>query len=184
MNQLEPVAELDGSGNLVAQFVYASKPHVPDYMIRYSGGLPVGTYRLVSDHIGSVRLVVDVDGGGVVQRIDYDEFGNPTLLAGSWDVQPFGFAGGLWDAHAQFVRFGARDLDSNTGRWTTKDPVGFIGGLNLYSYLGGDPLNQTDASGFAVPSPHPTPCLFLRHPPPLQIRHPRRRKKWRLAASI
>lgn len=52
-NQLEPVAELDGSGNLVSRFVYGSKGHVPDYMVK--AGV---TYRIVSDHLGSVRLIV------------------------------------------------------------------------------------------------------------------------------
>ena len=46
-DQLEPVAELDGAGNLVSRFVYASKPHVPDYMVK--GGV---TYRIISDHLG------------------------------------------------------------------------------------------------------------------------------------
>ena len=72
-DQLEPVAELDGSGNLVARFVYASKRHVPDYMIK--GGV---TYRIISDHLGSVRLMVNAADGSIAQRIDYDEFGNIT----------------------------------------------------------------------------------------------------------
>ena len=33
------------------------------------------TYRIISDHLGSVRLVVNVADGTVAQRIDYDEFG-------------------------------------------------------------------------------------------------------------
>jgi hypothetical protein len=54
-NQINPVAELDGSGNLVSRFVYASKANVPGYMIK--NGV---TYRIISDHLGSPRLVVDV----------------------------------------------------------------------------------------------------------------------------
>jgi hypothetical protein len=34
------------------------------------------------------------------------------------------------------VRFGARDSDPETGRWTSRDPIGFDGGdLNLYEYV-------------------------------------------------
>jgi hypothetical protein len=58
------------SGNVVSVFVYASKAHVPDYMVR--GGV---AYRIVSDHLGSVRMVVDAATGAVVQRVGYDEFG-------------------------------------------------------------------------------------------------------------
>lgn len=37
------------------------------------------TYRIVSDHLGSPRLVADAQSGEIVQRMDYDEFGNVTL---------------------------------------------------------------------------------------------------------
>ena len=53
-DQLNPVAELDGAGNVVSRFVYGSKPNVPDYMIK--GGV---SYRIISDHLGSPRLVVN-----------------------------------------------------------------------------------------------------------------------------
>jgi RHS repeat-associated protein len=119
---LEPIAELDGAGQLVSRFVYASKPHVPDYMLK--GGQ---TYRIVSDHLGSVRLVVNVADGSIAQRIDYDEFGRVTLDTNA-GFQPFGFAGGLYDADTGLVRFGARDYDPETGRWTAKDPIAFAGG--------------------------------------------------------
>ena len=67
-NQLNPVAELDGSGNLVSRFEYASKGNVPDYMVK--DGV---TYRIISDHLGSPRLVIDTSTNTIVQRMDYDE---------------------------------------------------------------------------------------------------------------
>jgi RHS repeat-associated protein len=138
-NALEPVAELDGAGNVVAGFVYGSSAHVPDYMVK--GG---ATYRIVSDHLGSVRLVVDAGTGAVAQRIDYDEFGVVTLDTNP-GFQPFGFAGGIYDADTGLVRFGARDYDAQTGRWTTKDPIRFVAGdPNLYGYGLGDPVNMVD----------------------------------------
>ena len=48
------------SGNLVAQYVYGTKANVPD--VKTDGA---GTYRIMSDHLGSPRLVVntaDADG--------------------------------------------------------------------------------------------------------------------------
>jgi hypothetical protein len=45
------------------------------------------------------------------------------------------------------VRFGARDYDAVTGRWTAKDPSLFIDGTNLYAYVNDDPLNGIDPSG-------------------------------------
>jgi len=139
---LKPVAELDGNGNLVARFVYGSKGNVPDYLVKEGK-----TYRIVSDQLGSPRLVVDIAEGSVVQRMEYDAFGNVTVDTNP-NFQPFGFAGGLYDADTQLVRFGARDYDAEVGRWTSKDPIGFAGSeSNLFSYVFGDPLNWIDPNG-------------------------------------
>ena len=144
-NQLNPVAELDGSGDLVSRFVYASKGNVPDYMVK--GGV---TYRIISDHLGSPRLVVDVTTGAIAQRLDYDEFGQ-VITDTNPGFQPFGFAGGLYDRDTKLVRFGARDYDAETGRWTAKDPISFAGGdTNLYGYVVGDTINLRDPEGLFV----------------------------------
>jgi len=147
-DQLEPVAELDGSGNVVARFVYASKGHVPDYMIK--GGV---TYRVISDHLGSVRLVVNVTDGSVMQRIDYDEFGN-IIQDTNPSFQPFAFAGGIYDQHTKLTRFGARDYDAFTGRWNSKDPIMFYGdGPNIYEYAMSDTINYIDITGYDMYNP-------------------------------
>jgi RHS repeat-associated protein len=85
------------------------------------------TYRLITDHLGSVRLVVDAADGSVAQRLDYDAFGR-VLNDTNPGFQPFGFAGGLYDRDTGLVRFGVRDYDAYAGRWTAKDPVLFQGG--------------------------------------------------------
>jgi RHS repeat-associated protein len=93
------------------------------------------TYRLISDHLGSVRLVVDASDGTVLQRMDYDEFGN-VLQDTNPGFQPFGFAGGIYDRDTGLVRFGARDYEPETGRWTAKDPIRFLArDTNLYGYV-------------------------------------------------
>ncbi|MDE3067536.1 MAG: DNRLRE domain-containing protein [Verrucomicrobiota bacterium] len=139
---LKPIAELDGAGNVVSRFVYAGKANVPEYMLK--GG---ATYRLITDQLGSVRLVVDVSSGAIAQRMDYDEFGR-VLSDSNPGFQPFGYAGGLYDPDTGLVHFGARDYDSDSGRWTSKDPIGFGGGdANLYTYVANDPLNLIDSLG-------------------------------------
>ncbi|WP_437319781.1 DNRLRE domain-containing protein [Sorangium sp. So ce385] len=139
---LQPAAELDGAGNVVARFVYGRGQHVPDLMIK--GG---ATYRILTDHVGSPRLVVNSATGAVAQRMDFDEFGR-VLLDTNPGFTPFGFAGGLYDPETKLVRFGARDYDSEVGRWLNKDPIGFGGGdTNLYAYVGGDPVNRIDPNG-------------------------------------
>jgi RHS repeat-associated protein len=139
---LNPVAMLDGAGEVTARFVYGTKPHVPQYMIT-----DTATYRIISDQLGSVRLVVDAETGAVAQRIDYDPWGR-ILMDTNPGFQPFGFAGGLYDADTGLVRFGARDYDPVVGRWAAKDPILFEGGqANLYAYVENDPVNRIDPLG-------------------------------------
>jgi RHS repeat-associated protein len=143
-DQRRIAAELDATGTVRSRFVYGSRTNVPDYMVNNAG-----TYRILADHLGSPRLVVNVATGAIEQRIDYDEYGRATLVQGSWSAQPFGFAGGLYDADTKLVRFGVRDYDAETGRWTAKDPMLFAGGsTNVYEYVRGDPVNLIDPTGF------------------------------------
>jgi len=146
-NQLRPAAWLNADGSVRARFIYAGKPNVPEYMVVAITGK---AFRLIADQVGSVRLVVDSGSGAVVERIDWDEFGNALSDTAS-GTQPFGFAGGLRDVHTGLTRFGSRDYEAATGRWTAKDPLRFEGGLtDLYSYVGSDPTNLTDPAGLDV----------------------------------
>ena len=144
-NQLNPVAELDGSGNVVEQFVYGSRLNVPDYIIK--AGIE---YRVITDQLGSPRLIVDSTDGQVVEEIDYDTWGN-VINDTNPGFQPFGYAGGLRDSDTGLLHFGARDYDPATGRWTAKDPIGFGGGdSDLYGYVSDDPVNFFDPTGETV----------------------------------
>jgi RHS repeat-associated protein len=139
---LKPVAELDGSGALVSEFVYGSKGNVPDYVRR--GG---ATYRVISDQLGSPRYVVNMaNAGDVPFTATYAAFGAVVGMGLDW--MPFGFAGGIYDSDTDLVRFGARDWDTVVGRWTSKDPLRFNGGdSNLFEYVFGDPINLADPEG-------------------------------------
>ena len=139
---IRPAAELDGTGGVVARFIYGTRPHVPDMM--WKAGV---LYRVVTDERGSVRLVVNASTGAVAQQLDYDVWGNVSADSAP-GFQPFGYAGGLWDASTTLTRFGARDYDAETGRWTNKDPLRFSGGdTNFYAYVGNDPVNRLDPLG-------------------------------------
>ena len=139
---LNPVAEIGPDGSITAEFVYGKQGHVPELMIR--DGVK---YRIVTDHRGSVRLVVNVQTGDIAQRIDYTTWGD-VVSDTNPGFQPFGFAGGLYDEYTGLVRFGARDYDPEVGRWTAKDPIRWDGGqVNLYVYVGNDPVNGIDPSG-------------------------------------
>jgi hypothetical protein len=63
------------------------------------------------------------------------------------------------------------------GTFTQRDPIGYEGGINLYEYVGDDPMVQTDPSGNAPFGPLPLPaapsgptsciagCHGVPHPP-------------------
>jgi len=65
--------------------------------------------------------VINVQTGDIIQRMDYDEFGN-VITDTNPGLQPFEFAGGIDDRDTGLVSFGARDYDPETGRCTAKDP--------------------------------------------------------------
>lgn len=171
-DRLRVIAELDGQNNVVSRFVYAdgegseemavanaltrlgiytSRPtpggpgkNVPAYMVRMSDN---AVFRIIADHLGTPRLVVNVATGEVAQALAFDAWGVSTQDTAP-GLQPFGFAGGIWDRDTGLVRFGARDYDPGVGRWTSKDPMSPKGkAVNAFTYAGDDPVNHSDPSG-------------------------------------
>ena len=100
----------------------------------------------MKDLRGSVRQVVDIRDGRVVQELAYDPWGR-VLRDTNPDFQPFTFAGGLRDPATDLLRLGARDYDPATGRFLTADPEGFEGGDDVYGYAGDDPVDFIDPTG-------------------------------------
>ncbi len=145
---LSPLAELDSTGAIRSLFVYGVHSNVPDYVVQ--DGV---AFKVVVDHLGSVRRVVNVTSGAIVQKNDYDDDGFGSLnSATSWVASgfrriPFGFAGGLQDDVTGLVHFGAREYLPAAGIWTSRDPQGLGGGLNTYAYVAQDPINSVDPEG-------------------------------------
>lgn len=139
-DQLRPAAILGPDNSVLAVFVYAGG-RVPVYMEKGNA-----RYYFVTDDLGSVRLVVDAN-ATVVQRIDYDTFGNVLSVEDpEFDVY-FGFAGGLTDPDVDLVRFRFRDYVPQMGRWAGPDPLGPMQGFNLYRYVWNDPASLVDPLG-------------------------------------
>jgi len=142
------VAELDGSGTVMQRYIHAPHSNAPAYIDTAST-----RYKVVSDHLGSIRLIVDSTTGAVMQRMDYGPWGE-TVLDTNPGFQPFGYAAGMLDQHTGLIHFGAREYDPETGRWTCKDPKGFLIDVsNLYEYVNSDPINLIDPTGFSPDGP-------------------------------
>ena len=129
------LAVYDGANNLVIRFEGAK-------MVKNGQ-----TYYLITDQVGSIRAVCDAS-GSIVKEIAYDSFGNILADTNPSFAIPLGFAGGLHDRDTGLVRFGFRDYDPDSGRWTAKDPVQFSGGsVDFYTYCSGDPVGYFDMLG-------------------------------------
>lgn len=107
-------------------------------------------YYVASDQVGTPKAVIDST-GTVVKLMAYDRFGQITFDSNDAVQMPVGFAGGITDDITGLVRFGYRDYEPQTGRWTAKDPIFFGGGQgNLYQYVQNNPVNWIDPTGLAT----------------------------------
>jgi len=155
LNLTTLLAVYDKDDNLLQRFEYAD------------GRMPLSftdakgyRYYISYNQIGSPRAITD-ESGNLLKTITYDSFG--TIIADSNPTFkiPFGFAGGLYDSDTKLTRFGYRDYDASTGKWTAKDPIGFDGGdSNLYGYVLGDPVRFVDVNGL-----HPNVGPFIIYTP-------------------
>jgi RHS repeat-associated protein len=158
------VARIEGGAT--TQYIYGD----PDYGYRVSAArAPDGTldrylygprgnlyavlrggqrFHVATDQVGSPRVVVAAD-GTVVKRLEYDTYGITTDLDPGFFL-PFGYAGGLHDPVTGLVRFGLRDYEPQSGRFTARDPAMFAGSpRSLYGYANNSPASYRDPGGTA-----------------------------------
>jgi RHS repeat-associated protein len=133
-------ASRDPGGNLT-QYYY------DDNGALYAFERGTSWFYVATDQLGSPVLVADAS-GNIQRAISYDSFGNVLTDSNPSFALPIGFGGGLADPVTGLVNFAARDYDPTIGRWTARDPVLLDGGqLNLYLYLGNNPVNGVDRQG-------------------------------------
>ena len=94
---------------------------------------------------GSVVGVAGTSGGGPIKLYDPSSAGITTADTGL--AVRFRFAGAEYDQESGLYYMGARYYDPLSGRFLSEDPAGLAGGLNLYSYGYGDPINLADPTG-------------------------------------
>ena len=104
-------------------------------------------YYVATDNLGTPKVITDAT-GAVVKTVEYDSFGKLISDTNAGFNMPIGFAGGLSDPVTGLVRFGLRDYDTLSGRWSARDPILFDGfQANLYVYVGNNPVGLRDPVG-------------------------------------
>jgi RHS repeat-associated protein len=97
----------------------------------------------------STRYLTDA-AGQAPSALRFDAYGNETARSGGKDPTAFQYAG-AWgyrrDGDLGLDLLHHRWYDPAVGRFLTRDPIRWAGGLNLYGYCGGDPVNGVDPWG-------------------------------------
>jgi RHS repeat-associated protein len=82
----------------------------------------------------------------------FDSFGN--RVSSDKTTDPHSYFGGQWDYYGDsqtgLELLGSPFYDPQTGRFITRDPIGAVGGANLYAYTGDNPMNAIDPSGTSI----------------------------------
>ena len=100
---------------------------------------------LHTDRLGTVQ-VATTSSGAVACQGAYQPFGTVTASQGLL-AQNLRFPGQYADAKTGWYQNGFRDYDPAIGRYLEADPIGLTAGVNLYAYVGNNPLGLTDPDG-------------------------------------
>ena len=137
-------ADLNGDGSLITRYI--TDVNGPNHWLARVE-TTAGAAWTLSDHLGSVRVVVDAT-GAVIDKTDYGAFGGITSQTDATAHGELGFQGGMFDIATGQNYFLAREYDPAARRWNEIDPMGFAAGQsNLYEPMGNGPTNGTDPSG-------------------------------------
>ncbi|MEW6026870.1 MAG: RHS repeat-associated core domain-containing protein [Planctomycetota bacterium] len=144
------IADYNSSNNLIATYI---TPFLDDNL--YVNRLVDGswqTFYYMHDGLGSVSNLISTS-QVLKKNYQYNAFGEMLSETGTDLPNRFKFTGREWDNESQTYYYRTRQYNPASGRFTQRDPIGYRGGLNIYSYCGSNPVNWIDPWGWVAKWP-------------------------------
>jgi RHS repeat-associated protein len=132
------VGTLDSGNNVTEANVFSGAIDEP-----LASTMSGSTKTLYANHVGSIKAVAD--GTVLSNSYSYGPYGE-TIPGGSPDSTPFRYTGREKETDDLYY-YRARYYSASLKRFTQADPLGWEGGMNLYSYVDGSPIGTRDPSG-------------------------------------
>ena len=134
------VAEYDGAGTLLRRYVHG--PGVDEPLVWYEGSTTTAKSWLYADHLGSIIGTANSAGTSTAIH-SYGPFGEPNVTTGV----RFRYTGQQYLGGLNLYYYKARFYSPALGRFLQTDPIGTADDLNLYAYVGNNPVNFSDPTG-------------------------------------
>ncbi|MEI8311571.1 MAG: RHS repeat-associated core domain-containing protein, partial [Verrucomicrobiota bacterium] len=106
------------------------------------------TLAVAADAQGNTSALYDMADASLAASYEYGPFGEPLRVSGKFgDANPIRWSTKYQDWETGWAYYGFRFYNPQSGRWASKDPIGEQGGINLYGFVGNNPVNLIDPDG-------------------------------------
>ena len=146
------LGEYTGTGALIQETVWLGD--IPVATLRPKAGGGVDVYYVHTDHLNTPRKVTRPSDGVLMWRWDPAPFGDTLPSENPQAAGAFSYnlrmPGQYYDSESGLHYNYFRNFDPGTGRYVQADPIGLRGGINVYAYVGSNPLDAIDPFGLAI----------------------------------